>query len=299
MCRCMLLLFASLNILPCFAGVLVTPDSTWRFFKGTSEASTPDTTAWRQLGFDDSAWANSQAAFYYENSPGSSTAYSGNTDLTDMFGNYTCIFLRQPFVVTNIYDLAAMQIAALSDDGYIAWINGQEVGRFNMPAGDVPYNGLASPALAEPIPWWTNTVSDLQSFLVPGTNVFAVQAFNCSLSGSSDFIINPALYYLPDLTSPTLTLIYPATNTLVRDLTSIEVAFSKPVAGVDASDLLIDGQPATGLDIVTPSQFVFSFAQPATGTVQVSWAPGHGIHDLSSASNAWAGGGWSYTLKPN
>ena len=299
MCRCMLLLFASLNILPCFAGVLVTPDSTWRFFKGTSEASTPDTTAWRQLGFDDSAWANSQAAFYYENSPGSSTAYSGNTDLTDMFGNYTCIFLRQPFVVTNIYDLAAMQIAALSDDGYIAWINGQEVGRFNMPAGDVPYNGLASPALAEPIPWWTNTVSDLQSFLVPGTNVLAVQAFNCSLSGSSDFIINPALYYLPDLTSPTLTLIYPATNTLVRDLTSIEVAFSKPVAGVDASDLLIDGQPATGLDIVTPSQFVFSFAQPATGTVQVSWAPGHGIHDLSSASNAFAGGGWSYTLNPN
>ena len=165
MLRCILLFFASLNVLPCVAGVLVSPDSTWRFFKGYSEASTPDTAAWRQLGFDDSAWATSQAAFYYENDPGSPTAYTGNTVLTDMFTNYTCIFLRQTFVVTNIYDIAALQIAALSDDGFIAWINGQEVGRFNMPAGDVPYNGTSSPALPEPIPWWTNTVSDIQSLL--------------------------------------------------------------------------------------------------------------------------------------
>jgi hypothetical protein len=299
MLRCLVLLFASLNVLPCVARVLVSPDSTWRFFKGYSEASAPDATAWRQSGFDDSAWAISQAAFYYENSPGSSTAYTGNTVLGDMDGNYTCIFLRQKFVVTNIYDVTALQIAALSDDGFIAWINGQEVGRFNMPSGDVPYNGTASPALPEPIPWWTNTVSDIQSFLVPGVNVLAVQAFNCSLGSSSDFTINPALYYIPDLTSPTLTLIYPTTNSVVRALTSIEVAFSEPVAGVDASDLLIDGQPATDLATVTPSQFVFSFSQPTTGAVQVAWAPGHGIHDLSSAANAFAGGSWSYTLNPN
>src|ERR1035437_7551558 len=299
MMRCVLLLFASLHVLPCVGGVLVATNSSWRFFTGYSEASPPDASAWRQLGFDDSAWATSQAAFYYDNQPGSSTAYTGNTVLTDMFGHYTCIFLRQRFVVTNVYDVAALQIAALSDDGFIAWINGQEVGRFNMPAGDVAYNGTASPALPEPIPWWTNTVSDIQSVLVPGTNVLAVQAFNASIGSSSDFIINPALYYLPDLTSPTLTLVYPAINSTVRQLTSVEVAFSEAVAGVAAPDLLIDGQPATNLTVVTPSQFVFSFTQPATGTVQVAWAPSHGIHDLSSASNAFAGGGWSYTLIPN
>jgi hypothetical protein len=299
MLRCILLLFASLNVLPCLAGVLVPQDCTWRFFKGYSEASTPDASAWRQLGFEDSAWATSRAAFFYENNPGGTTAYAGNTILTDMFGHYTCLFLRQTFVVTNINDIAALQIAALSDDGFIAWINGQEVGRFNMPAGDVPHNGTASPALPEPIPWWTNTVSDIQSLLVPGANVLAVQAFNSSIGSSSDFIINPALYYIPDLTSPILTLIYPATNSAVRQLTSIEVAFSEPVAGVDASDLLIDGQPATDLVTVTPSQFVFSFSQPATGTVQVAWAPGHGIHDLSSASNTLGGGNWSYTLDTN
>ena len=293
------LLMACLMTLSADAGTLVSKDSAWRFFKGLSEASAPDRTAWRQLGFDDSAWAAGRAAFYYENNPNSSTAYTGNTVLSDMFGNYTCIFLRQTFVVTNIYDFATLQIAALSDDGFIAWINGQEVARFNMPAGDIPYSGASSPALTEPIPWWTNTVSDFQSYLLPGTNVLAVQAFNSSLSASSDFIINPALYSTPDVTAPSVTLLYPAANSRVRQLTSIEVGFSKPVTGVDAADLLINGQPATDLDVVTPSQFVFSFSQPATGAVQVAWAPNHGIHDLSSAANAFAGGGWSYTLDPN
>jgi hypothetical protein len=71
------------------------------------------------VGFDDSAWAASRAAFYYENNPGTSTAYTGNTVLADMFGDHTCIFLRQTFVVTNVYDLAALQIAAFSDDGFV------------------------------------------------------------------------------------------------------------------------------------------------------------------------------------
>ena len=84
MLRWCLFLSAFLSVFPCVAGVLVSADSTWKFFKGYSEASTPDATAWRQLSFDDSAWATSQAAFYYENNPGSSTAYTGNTVLTDM-----------------------------------------------------------------------------------------------------------------------------------------------------------------------------------------------------------------------
>jgi hypothetical protein len=298
MLRCVLLLFTSLTVLPCLAGVLVPQNSTWRFFKGSSEASTPDVTTWRQLGFDDSAWPTSQAAFYYENQPGSQTAYTGNTVLGDMFGRYTCIFLRKTFVLTNPSDVRALQVAGLSDDGFIAWINGQEVARFNMPAGDVAYNGTSSPALAEPIPWWTNTLTDVQSFLVPGTNVIAVQAFNCNLGASSDFIINPALYYMPDLTAPTVTLLYPAAGDLVRRLTSIEVGFDEPVPGIEAADLLINGRPATNLTAVTPSQFVFTFPQPAAGTVQVAWAPGHGITDLASASNAFAGGSWTYNLNP-
>ena len=80
-------------------------------------------------------------------------------------------------------------MTALSDDGFIAWINGTEVVRFNMPAGNIPYNGSASPALPEPVPFQDDYLNDPQSYLVPGTNVLAIQADNSSLSDSSDFLI--------------------------------------------------------------------------------------------------------------
>ncbi len=297
--RLFFLLLAWVILLPAAGGVFIPKDSAWRYFKGFSEASAPDFTAWRQVDFDDDAWASGQAAFYYERNPGSATAYTGHTELADMYGNYTCVFLRGTFVVSNTADLAALQIAALSDDGFIAWINGHEVGRFNMPGGEVPYNGVSLPALGEPIPWWTNTVTDLDSFLLPGTNVLAVQAFNCNLGSSSDFTINPALYFTPNLTGPTVTLLYPAAGAVVRQLNAIEVAFDKPVTGVDAGDLLINGAAATNLTVITPAQFIFSFPQPPTGVVQVAWSPTHGIHDASSYSNAFGGGSWSYTLNPN
>src|SRR5262249_22773092 len=100
-----------------------------------------------------------------------------------------------------------------------------------------------------------------------------------------------------DTNPPTLGYLYPSAGATLRVLTSIEVAFSEDVGGVDAADLLVNGQPATNLTIVSPSQYVFAFPQPATGVVQAAWAPAHAIQDLSS--NAFAGGSWSYTLDTN
>lgn len=297
--RLLLVWSAWLIIAPCKAVVLIAPDSDWRYFRGFSEASLPDISAWRGLNFNDAGWAVGQAAFFYENQPGSAHAFTGKTALTDMFGGYTCVFLRRTFVLNNVNDVAALQVAGLSDDGFIAWINGQEVARFNMPPGEVLYNGVSSPALSEPIPWWTNTWVGTPSFLLPGTNVLTIQAFNSSIGSSSDFIINAALYYTPDLTSPAVSLRYPTPGATVRELTAIEVAFSEPVGGVDAGDLRINGVPATNLVALTDAHYLFTFPQPAPGTVQVSWLGSHGIHDLSSASNSFVGSSWSYLLNPD
>ncbi|HWQ90765.1 MAG TPA: lamin tail domain-containing protein, partial [Clostridia bacterium] len=281
------------------AAVLVPQNSVWRFEKGWAEASIPDIGAWRQLGFTDAGWALGQAPFYYENQPGSANASTGNTKLTDMFGNYTCVFLRRTFVVDNPWDIAALQVAGHSDDGFIAWINGQEVGRFNMPDGEIQYSATSRGALPEPVPWWTNIVEDAQAFLMPGTNVFAIQAFNSGKGNSSDFSISPALYFTLQTGAPTVSLVYPQPGSAVRGLVAVEVAFTRPVMGVEETDLLINGQPAQGLITVTPSQYVFTFAEPAAGLVHVGWASGHGIRDLSTAGNAFVGGTWSYNLDPS
>ena len=129
------------------ASVVFPSDTPWKYLAGRSEASPWDVAAWRTLSFDDSAWGTGEAPFYYENQPGSGNAFTGNTALPDMQGNYTSIFLRKTFVINNPSDIRELELVSLSDDGFIAWINGAEVARFNMPLGEVAYNGLSLPAL--------------------------------------------------------------------------------------------------------------------------------------------------------
>src|SRR3954452_22516583 len=166
-------------------------NSTWKYMKGTAEASTPDT-AWRALGYDDSTWASGAGAFYYDTDT-SAAGYTGQTQLPDMQGNYTCIFLRKTFTVSNPSAMAALRLTGICDDGFIAWVNGREIGRFNMPAGPVAFNGLSSAALGEPIAGYVITTNNPADFLVAGNNVICIQAFNSSLAGSSDFTIDAAL----------------------------------------------------------------------------------------------------------
>ncbi len=243
-------LFLTLATLSASAAVLIPTDSDWKYLKGTAEASAPDPTQWRTVGFDDSLWSTGQGAFYYETQPGSATAYTGNTALSDMSGNYSCLFMRRTFVVNNVNELSELQLSALSDDGFRAWINGTNVADFNMPGGEIPFDGASLGALTEPVPVQVFTIANPRSFLVNGTNVLVVQAFNSSLGASSDFVINVSLSGTTDTTRPTVANLIPLAAATVRSLTSIEVDFSEDVTGVEAADLLINGVPATGLTML-------------------------------------------------
>src|SRR3954469_9240839 len=114
----------------CRAETIIPLGSTWKYFKGTAEASNP-TTAWRETNFDDSAWASGPAAFYY----GETLI---GTLLNDMQNRYTTIFLRKNFVIANPADHEQLVLKTLIDDSFIAWINGKEVTprMTNAPLGE-------------------------------------------------------------------------------------------------------------------------------------------------------------------
>ncbi|MHC1764315.1 MAG: lamin tail domain-containing protein [Verrucomicrobiia bacterium] len=281
------------------AAVVFPNDTQWRYLPGLSEASPGDPAAWRVVGFDDSGWAAGRSPFFYEDQPGSGNALEGNTELTDMRGNYSCVFLRKEFVVSDPNDIREVQLTAMCDDGFIAWINGAEVIRFNMPGGFVPFNGTSRSALSEPVPVETAVLSQAEAHLLKGNNVIAVQAFNSGLGNSSDFGIWLSMSTSVDDIAPAVEMVVPLVNALVQRLAQVEVAFDEDVTGVDAADLLINGQPAAKVTAFSASQYVFEFPQPPDGKVTLSWAPAHGIHDLASAANPFPGGTWSYTLDPN
>jgi hypothetical protein len=103
-------------------------------------------------------------------------------------------------------------------------------------------------------------------------------------------------YTLADLVSPVVAVSEPAAGAVVGSLTQVEVFFTEPVAGVEASDFRVNGVPASSMSTVAPDRYRFAFAEPALGTVTISWNAGHGIQDLSPAGNTFSGAGWSYTL---
>lgn len=158
---------------------LIARNATWKYVKGTNEASTPST-AWRQPGFSDSAWLSGVAPVGY-----GETGFI-RTELTDMNNYYASVFFRKTFVVTDPAAIGTLLLEASYDDGMKVWINGSNVVNANIASTEVAYSGTALSAL-ENLNYVPYTLNNPAAFLVPGTNVIAVQVHNSSLSGSSDF----------------------------------------------------------------------------------------------------------------
>src|SRR5213594_874239 len=172
--------------------------ATWRFLRGTNEASLPDITAWRNTNFNDAAFADALAPFWYDTTGDTSTLVGG-TQLSDMPNNYSCFFLRRTFMVNNAAQFGALKWDAFIDDGYIAWINGVEVFRENV-TGDPTRSTLAT-GVTEPIPINSMTRYPVTGLLHNGTNWLTVQVFNTTL-GSSDIDFDCALSTIVGETVP-------------------------------------------------------------------------------------------------
>ncbi|MBN2505174.1 MAG: lamin tail domain-containing protein [Verrucomicrobia bacterium] len=109
-----------------------------------------------------------------------------------------------------------------------------------------------------------------------------------------------ALYTLVDTLAPAVVARHPFPGATLAALSEIRVLFSEPVGGVDAADLLANGQPASRVTGSSRGPYTFEFV-PLTvpGAVHLAWATSHGIHDFSAAQNALASSPWTYTLDSN
>lgn len=96
--------------------------------------------------------------------------------------------------------------------------------------------------------------------------------------------------------TPTLLEVVPAPGARVSQLTSLEVIFDQKVGGVEARDLLVNGVPATGLNVYSPRDYGFTFAEPPVGAVTIAWASDAGITNAEALADPFSGGTWSYVL---
>ena len=95
-------------------------DAEWRFFRGKSEPS-PE---WTREDFDDSGWESGPSGFGYlrKGAPA--------THLEDMKNLYTSLYIRRRFEAPAV---EALTLSIRFDDGFVVYLNGEEVERKNVP----------------------------------------------------------------------------------------------------------------------------------------------------------------------
>jgi hypothetical protein len=169
---------------------------------------------------------------------------------------------------------------------------------YGVDAGDLIVNG--QPASTVTGPAGTNCYTFAFTQPLPGQVGISWDDYPgiSDLSGNEFDPGAPWTYLLVDNVAPQVSQLTPVAGARVSRLTQVEVIFNEPVAGVEASDLLVNGQPANQLTIFAPDRYLFQFPQPPAGAVPFAWAAGHGIQDLATTPNPFAGGSWTNVLDP-
>jgi len=148
----------------------------WKYFDlGTDQGA-----AWRQPGFDDSAWSAGPSQLGYGDGDEATVVGYGPSSST----KYVTTWFRRSFVASGVAALTRLELRLVRDDGAVVYLNGTEVARSNMPAGTVSFSTTASSAIAGAAEsaWQTFPLSP--ALLLEGTNVLAVEMHQSSGSSS-------------------------------------------------------------------------------------------------------------------
>ncbi len=189
---------------PPSGGIDVAPTATWSYLDDGSNQGT----GWSQLGYDDSGWSTGVGEFGYGDGDENTVVSYGPSASQ----KHRTTYFRTAFAASGVP--ADLTLTMRIDDGAVAYVNGFEAARFNMPPGPIDYRTNASSSIY-------GSAEDLDrdfvldpNLIVAGTNVLAVEVHQRG-SASSD------LTFLASLTGtgtgepppPTTTTPPPTTTT--------------------------------------------------------------------------------------
>jgi len=152
--------------------VLVSMGSVWRYNDQCLDLGT----AWQSPLYNDSAWASGPAQLGYGDNDEATIISSGPDP------NIRCVtaYFRRSFAVSNAAGISQLSGRLLEDDGAAVYLNGVEIFRSNLPAGNISANTLAMAAAENQIVDFTAPAN----LLVNGHNVIAVEMHQNALSSS-------------------------------------------------------------------------------------------------------------------
>jgi WD40 repeat protein len=163
---------------------IVKQGAPWRYFKGKAEPPAE----WKAPKFDDSKWEAGPSGFGYSSTP-EELAPVG-TKLEDMMNSYTSLYIRDAFQLEDPKELEKLTLRVIIDDAFVAYLDGQEVGRHNIEGSPPPFDSTTASSI-ESTPIDLDLTPHLAK-LEAGNHVLAIQGHNRG-ADSSDFVLAPVL----------------------------------------------------------------------------------------------------------
>ncbi|MBN2506243.1 MAG: lamin tail domain-containing protein, partial [Verrucomicrobia bacterium] len=232
---------------------LIATGAVWKYL----DTGTDEGMAWRAPGFDDMYWAEGPAQLGYSNNEENDEAtlllYGPDPD-----NKYITYYFRHHFNVADAASFTNLLLRVLRDDGAIVYLNGTEVFRDNMPAGDITYTNLAVSAVDgdnETVNFHPLAIDP--AVLVNGDNVVAVEIHQVSVTSSDiSFDLSLTGNYIP--VPPVVSIASPTNGaTLASALISIVASATDPDGSV-ASVEFYQGSTLLNTDTTSPFSFTWS-----------------------------------------
>jgi hypothetical protein len=200
---------------PCSPGrEIVRCKSVWSYLDDGSDQGT----AWREITFDDTAWAAGPAQLGYGQGLESTVVSFG----PDSSNKHITTYFRHRFWIDDPSQYDNLTVRIRRDDGAVIHLNGTTVVRSGMPDGPIDYTTLANLGDQQPFAeeyYWPYQIDPL--LLVPGVNVIAVEvhqkfvndndlSFDLALEGGDDARIPQAIRgpYLQSMTTGGVTIMW-------------------------------------------------------------------------------------------
>ena len=156
---------------------LIPKHSEWKYY--AAKTAPPD--SWNQIEFDDQNWKSEPAGFGYGDA-------DDRTVLAEMRGTFTSVYIRREFEIDDVDSVDALYLYVNFDDGFIAYLNGQEVASASVSRED----GELLVELHEAEGYQEFEIRDANNLLRAGKNLLAIEGHNADID-SSDFSLDPCL----------------------------------------------------------------------------------------------------------
>lgn len=209
---------------------LLSMGSYWKY----SDGSAIPAANWYSPDYSDTAWKGGYAPLGYTSAGIVTTIGYGGVATN----KYTAAYFRKTVNITNLNEKTNFTVAGFVDDGAAVYVNGTEVGRFNLPAGTLGFGTVAI----------TYNNGENFSFSVPrnllkeGDNVIAVEVHQNSIS-SSDLTFN--LQLTCDLESSPVVTTAPVYTTTLNQNIQLKAVY-------ETSSVNEDDRPTVTINEVLP-----------------------------------------------